>query len=194
MFLQWMWFSMMLSSLLFACVTGSGGLMLTAALDGTKNAIEVTLRLGAGYLFFCGMMEIAGEAGISAKLEKGLKPLLRRLMPHMGKAAEAVTMNLSMNMLGLGNAATPMGLEAMKQLNEQSHADPAVRHDMYMLLILNATSLQLLPTTVLTLRAAAGSVNPAAVIMPTLACTAASTIAGVLFARLFQWAEGKRND
>ena len=171
---------MMLSSLLFACVTGSGGLMLTAALDGTKNAIEVTLRLGAGYLFFCGMMEIAGEAGISAKLEKGLKPLLRRLMPHMGKASEAVTMNLSMNMLGLGNAATPMGLEAMKQLNEQSQADPAVRHDMYMLLILNATGVQLFPTTMLAIRTSADSANPGAILFPVLAATAVSTFVGAL--------------
>ena len=159
MFLQWMWFSMMLSSLLFACVTGSGGLMLTAALDGTKNAIEVTLRLGAGYLFFCGMMEIAGEAGISAKLEKGLKPLLRRLMPHMGKASEAVTMNLSMNMLGLGNAATPMGIQAAKRLKDPNRPHLAT-DELCRLIVLNTASIQLIPANVAAVRASLGAASP----------------------------------
>ena len=101
-------------------------------------------------------------------------------------------MNLSMNVLGLGNAATPMGLEAMRHLAAEQALQPAIRHDRNMLLILNATSLQLLPTTVLTLRAAAGSADVNAVVLPTVLCTAFSTVVGVLLGLMCRrWEERK---
>ncbi|MDD6143248.1 MAG: hypothetical protein PUD16_07120 [bacterium] len=93
---------------------------------------------------------------------------------------EAIALNLSMNALGLGNAATPQGIRAVRLISEEEKHAPAVRHDLYMLLILNATGLQLLPTTVLTLRIAAGSANAQAVVAPVLLCTAVSTLVGVL--------------
>ena len=118
-------------------------------------------------------------------MEKGLtrvlSPLMGKLMPNIRneEAKGAVTLNLAMNILGMGNAATPAGLEAMKRMEAERSLCPAVRHDMEMLLILNATSLQLLPTTVLTLRMAAGSSEPNAVLIPTILCTAFSAITGV---------------
>lgn len=85
-----------------------------------------------------------------------------------------------MNMLGLGNAATPQGMEAMRLMEEERKKAPCVEHDMYMLLILNATSIQLIPTTVLALRAAAGSADAGAIVLPSLVCTAVSTAVGAV--------------
>ena len=177
--LQWLWFGMMAFSLVWGCLNGCSGEMLSSALEGCTNAVSLVIRLGAGYMLFGGLMEIAKSSGVSRLLEKMMKPVLRLCMPNLGKASEAVAVNLSMNMLGLGNAATPKGIEAMKRLEEERKCNPQTIHDMYMLLIINATSIQLLPTTVVALRAAAGSADPGAIVLPTLLCTAVSTVTGV---------------
>ncbi len=193
MFLQGLWLWMMGGSVLYACLTGRAAQVLEAALNGSGQAIDLTLRLGAGYLFFGGLMEIAREAGVTRVMEKWLTPVLKRLMPHMKGASEMVALNLSMNVMGLGNAATPAGLEAMRRLDDERRANPNVRHDMYLFLILNATSLQLLPTTVLTLRAAAGSADANAVLIPTIACTAFSTLVGIACGLIAKRMEEKRH-
>lgn len=180
MILQLIWFTMVAGSLAYGCLCGGAAQMLPAALEGTGQAITLTLRLGAGYLLFCGLMEVAKALGTHKGLERLLRPLLRRLMPSIQEegSREAVALNLSMNVLGMGNAATPMGIEAMRRMDAEARLRPEVRQDMRMLLILNATSLQLLPTTVLTLRAAAGSARVNSVVLPTLFCTAVSTVVG----------------
>ena len=184
--LQWMWLGMTGGSLVYAALCGRGQEMLAAALEATADAISLTLTLGAGYLLFCGWMGILRALGAPGALERLLRPALRLLMPGVrGKAArQAVCMNLSMNMLGLGNAATPQGMEAMRLMEEERKKTPGVAHDMYMLLILNATSIQLIPTTVLALRAAAGSADAGAVVLPSLLCTAVSTAVGALLGLL----------
>ena len=175
------WFAMMALSMLYGCMCGKGTEMLEAALSGTQKSLALTWQLGGGYMLFCGLMEIAKVLQVEQGMQRMLHPLLKSLMPnvHTPEARGAVALNLSMNVLGLGNAATPMGLEAMRRMEAERELRPAVQHDMYMLLILNATSLQLLPTTVLTLRVAAGSANANAIVLPTLLCTLVSTVAGV---------------
>lgn len=170
--------------------------MLSSALAGTEKSLSLTLQLCAGYLLFCGLMEIARALRAERVVGRMLKPLLGRLMPCVqgDEARGTVALNLSMNLLGLGNAATPMGLEAMRQMEAERALRPGVRHDMYMLLILNATSIQLLPTTVLTLRVAAGSVDANAVLLPTILCTAFSTVAGVGAGLICRRWEEKRHD
>jgi len=178
--LQWMWMAMVGGSVLYAVVNGCQSELLTWALEGANRAVELSIGLCAGYMFFCGLMEIVKVLKAVNGLERLIRPLMRRLMPGLKDAAEAVTLNLSMNVLGLGNAATPVGMEAMRQMEQERRLRPEVKHDMYMLLILNATSLQLLPTTVLTFRASAGSADVNAVIVPTLICSAVSTLTGAL--------------
>lgn len=177
MFLQFIWSGMIIASLLFALLTGQGKAVLPAALEGCTTAITVSLQLLSGYLFFCGMIYIVNNLKIQRKLSELARPLMQRLMGKAtdAQAMEAVCMNLSANLLGLGNAATPYGMEAARQLEAAGS-----RHGLYMLLIINATSIQLLPTTVLTLRIAAGSVQPNAIVLPSLLSTAVSTLTGVL--------------
>lgn len=195
MFLQWIWFLMMAASILFACLTGRAEQMLPAALHGASEAISLIVSLGAGYLFFCGLIEIMKALRVPQRLNRVLGPLLRRLMPSVRgeETRQAVTMNLSANLLGLGNAATPMGMDAMRRMERERALNPEVEHAMYMLLILNATSIQLIPTTVLTLRIAAGSAAPNAILLPGLACTAASTVVGVALGLLCRRVMGNRH-
>ena len=182
MALQWLWLAMTGGSLVYAAFCGRGPEMLAAALGATADAITLTLTLGAGYLLFCGWMRILQALGAPGALERLVHPALRVLMPGVRRkeARQAVCMNLSMNMLGLGNAATPQGMEAMRLMEEERKKAPCVEHDMYMLLILNATSIQLIPTTVLALRAAAGSADAGAIVLPSLVCTAVSTAVGAV--------------
>ena len=186
---------MMIASILYSCVNGTAGNILEAALAGAEKALTITLQLCAGYMLFCGLMEIARGVHMEKGLQRIMRPMLRKLMPnvHSEEARGTIALNLSMNVLGLGNAATPMGLEAMRRMEAERELRPNIRHDMYMLLILNATSIQLLPTTVLTLRTAAGSANVNAVLLPTILCTGFSTFAGVVLGLICRKVEEQRS-
>ena len=115
--------------------------MLPAAMKGAGEAIALTISLGAGYLLFCGLIQIMKALEVPQKLNRLLKPLLRLLMPSVKReeTKQAVTMNLSANLLGLGNAATPMGMSAMRLMEQERMETPAVQHAMYMLLIEHST-------------------------------------------------------
>ncbi|MBE5778477.1 MAG: spore maturation protein A [Clostridiales bacterium] len=184
MLLQWLFLLMILSSLIYGLLTGRAALLFPAALEGVSSAVALTLRLLSGYLFFMGMMELVKALRLHEKMAKLLRPLLRFLMPglHDPEIPKAISLNLTANLLGLGNAATPTGIEAVRLMDAEDTI--ASRHAIFMLLILNSTSLQLLPTTVLTLRTAAGSASPAAILWPTLVCTGFSTLVGVILALL----------
>lgn len=189
------WLIMVCSSIGYAIFTGKAGEVLSSALAGCEDAIALTLKLCAGYLFFCGMMEIAQTLRAQRWLMRLLKPILTIIMPnmHMEETAEAVTLNLALNMLGLGNAATPAGLEAMRRMECERRIRPDMWHDMQIFLIINATSIQLLPTTVLAMRAAAGSADVNAVLIPTILCTALSTVTGIGLGMLCRRFGGKNN-
>lgn len=175
---------MILLSLLYGLLTGRAALLIPAALEGASDAVSLTLRLLSGYLFFMGMMEMVKALRLHEKLSCILRPVLSVLMPGLRDPAipNAVSLNLTANLLGLGNAATPTGMEAVHLMDAEN--TPAARHAICMLLILNATSLQLLPTTILTLRIAQGSANPNAILLPTLLCTGFSTLVGIFLALL----------
>lgn len=187
---------MMGCALLYGCLTGRASALLPAALQGTSGAVDLTLRLLCGYLFFCGLMEILKALGWQERLSRFFHPLLQRLMPTLDgrEAGQAVTLNLTANLLGLGNAATPMGIEAVRQIERAGEKQPKARHALYMLLILNSTSLQLLPTTVLTLRIAADSVRPGEILLPTLACTLLSSLVGAGAGLICLRREERRHD
>lgn len=179
--LHQMWFVSVWISIAFATLCGNGTGVLEVALGGCSKAIAVTLELCSGYMFFCGMIEMAKAVGAERGMQKLLSPLLGKLMPHLKNAdtCGAVALNLSMNVMGMGNAATPAGLAAMRCITKERELRPEIKHDMEMMLILNATSLQLLPTTVLALRMTSGSSSVNAVLIPTIICTAVSTVTGV---------------
>lgn len=184
--LQAIWCGMLLMSIVYALASGTASALVSAALAGAQDAISLTLKLLAGYLFFCGMIEIVNALKVPGRISQAISPLLRFLFPSVRKqeTKDAIVMNFSANLLGLGNAATPMGIQAMERMEEERTRDGSVLGAMYMFLVINATSLQLIPTTVISLRVAAGSASPTAILLPTILCTTVSTVVGVIAALL----------
>lgn len=172
-------------ALLFALVTGRGEAVFSGLLAGAQSAVETAMGLMGSFGIFCGLMNILSASGAVEWLNKRLKKPLKKLLGDVREEALSyVTLNLSANMLGLGNAATPAGLEAAKRLADGERASNAL----CMFLVINASSVQLLPSTVVALRTAMGAQNPGAVILPGLLSTCLSTLTGILMCK---WMEKK---
>lgn len=150
--------------------------------NATMDVLKLCAELLAIYTVWMGVLEIVDQTGLGNKLAKLLSPLIKWLFKIEDKeTTKCIAMNLSCNMLGLGNASTPMGIKAMQRLDDGSGK---ITPTMIMLLIVNATSIQLLPTTVVGLRATAGSTDPTNIIIPTLIATIITCVVGVLLAKL----------
>lgn len=181
--MQKVWFFMIVASCLML-IFNSPDEVLKSLTISSENSLTLLLKLLGIYAIWLGILEIVEKSGISIKLSNLLSPLTNWLFGKIdSKTKMFITMNISTNMLGLGNACTPMGINAMKELDKQNKTNRA-SHQMIMLMIINATSVQLLPTTVLSLRAAFGSVAPSNIIFPSLIATFASTLFGVLGVKL----------
>ena len=183
------WAVLILIGAVFSVFTGKTADTAIAGIEAGKNAINLVLGVAGGFAFWMGLMNIAKKSGIIKKLAKLLRPVITFLYPEArenGEAAENLCLNMSCNMLGLGNGATPAGLKAMKALQEQNVHKQTATNAMCMLLIVNASSVQLLPTSIITLRSTMGSSNPAAVVPAILIATFASTVFGITFAKLFE--------
>lgn len=147
-------------------------------ITGAHGAVELSLNLLALYAFWLGFFSLIEKLGLSRGLEKLLRPVISRLFPSCDtETRKYITMNFSANLLGLGNAATPMAISAINRMDTGS---PRATTDMIMLTVISATSLQLLPTTVIGMRATAGSANPADFLFPSLVATVLSTLIGII--------------
>lgn len=162
-----------------------------AVLEAGGDALETAMGLMGGFMLFGGLISILQQAGAVRALTRLLRRPLRWLFGEAVEqpAMEAIALNLSANMLGLGNAATPMGLRAARLLTRAGDTSPGA--PLCMLLVVNATSVQLLPTSVIALRAAAGSARPDAIVLPSLIASAASTITGILLCKCLEKAGSK---
>ena len=186
MLLSWIWLGMMGASLLYGCLTGRAGALLPAALDGASSAVSLSLRLMAGYLFFCGLMEIMKELRLPEKMARLLRPFLRLVMPTLKgeEARQAVTLNLTANLLGLGNAATPLGIRAATRMAQGCGG--VASDELCRLVVLNTASIQLLPTTVAAVRSAHGCAAPLDILPSVWLSSLLSVTAGLLAARGLQ--------
>lgn len=170
------WLLMMLSSILVLLITNPSA-VLSEMLGASADALELCIELCAVYAVWLGIMELVDASGLSEKLAKLLRPLIKKIFKvDDAETQKIIALNVSANMLGLGNASTPMGIKAMQKLDDGSGK---ANFAMIMLVVLNATSIQLLPTTVIGLRASAGSENPSDIIIPTLIATFCTTVLGI---------------
>ena len=175
------WFVMVVGSIcLMLWVNPSS--VLNEMIDASSEALSLCIELCAVYAVWMGVLELVEASGLGNKLARLLHPLIKKLFKIDDSETEKmIALNMSANMLGLGNAATPMGINAMKRLDDGSGtATPA----MIMFIVISATSIQLLPSTVIGLRAAAGSASPADIILPTLIATACTCTIGILLVKL----------
>jgi spore maturation protein A len=182
------WGGMIVLALLFGAFTGMVEQLNDSMIQGALEAVSLMLKMAGGFAVWCGLMEILKRMGAVEGLTKRMKRGLCFLFPGVkeNETLRFITMNLSANMLGLGNAATPMGLKAMEHLSKENGGSETASRAMCMFLVLNASSVQLFPGTVMTLRMVMGSQNPGAVILPTLGATAVSAVTGVLMCLLLQ--------
>lgn len=171
-----------------ACVTlrYGGDAALAAMLAGATEAVTLCLELAGAYLLFLGLLGVAKRVGLMEALSRRLSGAVGWLFPGCGSAAGPIALTLSANMLGLGNAATPLGLAAMRALDEGNPRPGEATNNMCAFIAINASALQLLPTGVLALRQAGGSEVPAAVVLPSILATACSTVVAVVLCRAFR--------
>jgi len=176
------WFIMIAVSLGLMLFTDPASAV-NAMISGAHGAVELSLNLLALYAFWLGFFSLIDKLGLSRGLERLLRPVITRLFPSAsGEARKYITMNMSANLLGLGNAATPMAINAIKLMDDGKSTKAST--DMIMLTVISATSLQLLPTTVIGMRATAGSVNPSDFLFPSLVATVLSTLIGIIGVKL----------
>ncbi len=174
-------------SLVFALLTGNLQAVSNAVVDGASKAITLLLSLAGAMCLWSGIMEVLREAGAVQKLSRVLSPILRRVFPgtwKSGQGSEEICAALSANILGIGNAATPLALSAMEKMQAANPNKERATDDMVTFAILGASSLDLLPTTLITLRRAAGSAAPYKIIFPVWLCSAACAVIGVLLSKL----------
>ena len=164
---------------------GSGDGVLTALQDGAAGAVENIVRMCGAFLLWMGLLNIAEQAGLVRALSNLLSPVLKLLFPSAGKAKEAISLNLAANMLGMGNAATPYGLSAMRLLNEQNPRPGVATNEMCTLLAVNASCLEVFPATLVGMRVSFGSADPFAVVLPTLLSSLAATAVAVILCLSF---------
>ena len=179
-----LWGLMILAGILFAAFTGRIGNVGTAAIDSSKEAVTLCITMLGVMSMWTGLMNIAKKAGIIDALTKGLRPVLAFLFPGVPedhKANEYMAANMISNVLGLGWAATPAGLKAMEELKELNHGSHIASADMCTFLIINISSLQLIPVNIIAYRSQYGSVSPTSIIGMGLVATIISTAAGVVF-------------
>ena len=181
------WIVLILAGLLMGLVTGELEAVTQSAIDSAKYAVELCFGLIGIYALWLGLMKVAEEYGLVEAVSKRMGGIMRFLFPEVPErhpAMGAMTMNLIANMLGLGNAATPLGIKAMHELQSLNRSRDTASHAMCMFLIINTSSVQLIPTTVIALRSAAGSKNPTEIIGTALVATSISTLAGVIAAKI----------
>ena len=179
------WTGMVLLSLLCGLATGRGPAVAAAAMEGASAGVELCLSMAGALCLWMGVMEVLRRAGAIRWLSRFLRPALGRLYPDFARDSgvmESISANVSANLLGLGNAATPLGLDAARRMSRRS---PGVASDgLCMLVVCNTASIQLIPTTVAAVRAGAGSAAPFDILPAVWLASAVSVAAGILAARL----------
>ncbi len=173
-------------SFLVAAVVGDMGAVSQAIFTSARGAVDLALSLIGYMALFLGLMKVAEEGGLLKLLARAIRPVMVRLFPDVPPdhpAMGAMILNIAANMLGLGNAATPLGIKAMQELNRLNPTPGVASNAMVLFLAINTSGLALLPSGVVSVRAAAGSADPWSIVAPSLFATACATVVGVLVAK-----------
>ncbi|MCI8403916.1 MAG: spore maturation protein A [Clostridia bacterium] len=183
--MNYIWCGMIIISIIVSVFNGTVSETINGAFEGAKSAVFTLLSFAGVMCFWTGIMKIAEKAGLSQKVERLLKPVISFLFPKAGSEAKKyISMNMSANLLGMGNAATPMGIKAMECLDKENDRPLHASDNMCMLVVLNTTSLQLIPTTIIALRTAANSSEPFSIILPIWISSLTAVITAVFLAKL----------
>jgi spore maturation protein A len=187
--LNYIWFGLMAVALVVAAVNGTAEAVTRGAVESATTAVQLAIGLVGIMTLWLGMMRIAEAAGLVTVVGRALRPVLRWLFPDVPAghpAGGAIVIALAANMLGLNNAATPLGIKAMEELQTLNPVKETASNAQVTFMAVTTSGVQLIPATIIGILAAAGSLNPTAIIAPTIVATFIGTVAAVLTARLLQ--------
>lgn len=178
---------MLIFSFIASIATGSMSELSAAVIDGAQQAVELLLRLVSMLCLWGGIMEIADESGVTERISKLLSPIIGLIFPRIRKEKyilEAISMNITANVLGLGNAATPLGLEAMRRLQSVNSEKDVASDEMVVFVVMNTAAMHIIPTTVATLRGQYGSISPMSIMPASILTSFCALSAAVLVAKI----------
>lgn len=181
------WPLFLIISFIYAIFNGRVVDVNNSIFESTKTAVDLSISLLGTICLWNGIMQIASKTSIIKYLSKLLKPIMKKIFPDIEEEDEVhnqITMNIIANIMGLGNAATPLGLKAMKMLQEKNKEKDKLSNSMAMLIVLNTASIQIIPTTVISIRNSLGSQNPTAMIIPVWIATIFAACSSILTAKI----------
>ena len=187
--MNYIWSFLIIISFIFGAINGKLQDVVNAILTGAETGIQVSIGLCGIMVFWLGIMKIAEKSGIVEILSKILNPIAKLLFKESSKNDKAIAniaMNFSANALGLANAATPMGLKAMNELQKENKDKSSASNSMCMLLAMNTAGFQLIPATVIAILASTGYKNPTEIIVPTFIVTSIAFFSAILIAKIMQ--------
>lgn len=184
MAMAWIWTGMVLVSFVYAAFSGNLGALSAAALEGAQSAVELCFTMSGVICLWTGVMEIMSQCGLTDSLARLFRPLLRRLLPQASRDSEtlaAISANLAADLLGLGNAATPLGIRACRRMSRG--CEGVASDELCLLVVLNTASLQLLPTTLAGVRSSLGAADPFDILLPVWLVSVLAATAGIAAAK-----------
>lgn len=187
--INYIWLALIVIGVLTAIFQGNVQVVTDAAIESANTAVELAIGLVGIMTLWLGLMKLAEKAGIVNAISRLLKPIMKRLFPEIPDnhpAMGSMVMNMAANLLGLGNAATPLGIKAMKELQELNEDKKTATNSMCMFLAINTSSVTLIASTVIAYRVAAGSNNPTEIIGPTIIASVFGTIVAIIAAKLLE--------
>lgn len=185
--LNLIWPLFLIISFIYAIFNGRVAEVNNSIFESTKLAVELSISLLGTMCLWNGIMQIASKTSIVKHLTKLLNPIMKKLFPDIKKGEkvhEEITMNIIANIMGLGNAATPLGLKAMKSMQNKNAEKDRLSNSMAIFIVLNTASIQIIPTTVIALRSSLGSSNPTAMMIPVWISTICAALAAIFSAKI----------
>lgn len=193
--LNYLWPMFIIVSFIFAIISGNVEKLNNSIFESIESVISLSMTLVGTMCLWCGIMEIVKNTSIMNKLTKILRPILLWLFPdarYNKDAMDNISINVVSNILGLGNAATPAGMKAIDSLKESNEDKQSLSDSMMMLIVLNTTSVELIPTTVIAIRQSLNAQNPASIIIPIWISTIVGTMVGIISTKLLIKRDSKK--
>lgn len=181
------WPFFIIISFSFAILSGNFENLNSSIFEGANDAVTLSINLLGSLCLWSGIMQIASDSSLVKKLSKLLSPILNFLFPSLitnNKIKKEISMNIIANILGLGNASTPLGLKAMESMQKENPKKDTLSNPMMMFIVINTASIQLIPTTVIAIRNSLNSQNPTSIIFPTWIATILAAISGIFVTKL----------
>lgn len=189
------WAGFIIIGIIYSIVTGNISLISTEIIKSSEASLNMITKIFPVMALWLGIMKIAEISGLLKKISKILSPVMTKIFPEIPKNHESIsliTSNVVVNMFGLGNASTPIGLKAMNSLQELNKNKKEASRSMITFLVLNTTGLTLIPTTIISLKMMYGSSNPTEIVLPCFLASFTSTIGGLIIDRIFARKEKRK--